>query len=121
MRTQAQNDMADIVAKRGHQEETPDEQEAAQQRAAILDGLRGGTGVDVKQAVTDAIRFHQLTPPDVAKLLKRAGISPATEKFKSLTLPQAMTIFKEATPREQGMFRDALLKKIETAANKPQP
>jgi hypothetical protein len=44
--------------------------------------------------VSDAIERHQLTAPEIAHLLKRAGLTPAQEQFKRLTLPQAIDVFK---------------------------
>lgn len=113
VRTDAQNRMTDYLSQRQMSGATPEDAAARQSRAEILSGLRGNKEVDLQQAVTDAIERHQLTGPDVAKLLKRAGSTPAQEKFKRLTLPQAIDVFKLSTPHEKTLFAEALLSKIE--------
>ena len=115
VRTTAQNDMADMAAKRGHAELTPEEQDAAGQRRDILAGLRGNGNIDVNEAVNQALQSGGIVPADLGKLMKRAGLTPAQERFKSLSTAQALKIFQEATPKEQGMFAELLAKKIESA------
>lgn len=118
VRTKAQNDMADMVAKRGHTELTPEQQDAASQRRDILAGLRGNGNIDVNTAVQKALDSGGIVPADLAKMMKRAGLTPAQERFKSLTTTQAMKIFSEATEKDQGMFADLLFKKLENAEKK---
>jgi hypothetical protein len=113
VRTDAQNRIADYLSERRLTGATPEDVEARRSRAEILAGLRGNHNIDLNQAVTDAIERHQLTAPDVVKLLKRAGTTPAQEQFKRLTLPQAIDVFKRSTPRERALFAEALLRKVE--------
>ena len=115
VRTTAQNDMAAMAVKRGHAELTPEEQDAAGQRRDILAGLRRNGNIDFNQAVNQALQSGGIVPADLGKLMKRAGLTPAQERFKSLSTAQALKIFQEATPKEQGMFAELLAKKIESA------
>ena len=95
---------------------SPEDAAARQSRAEILAGLRGNDGVQLEQAVSNAIERHQITPPVIAQLMKRARMTPAQEKFKRLTLPQAIEVFKVATPREKALFAQSLVSKIEKGA-----
>lgn len=115
VRTDAQNKMAEFLSERRMTGATPEDAAARQSRREILAGLRGNKSVDLEKAVTNAIERHQLTAPDVARLLKRAGTTPSQEQFKRLTLPQAIDVFKRSTPREQALFAEALLNKVERA------
>lgn len=115
VRSDAQNRMAEYIALRGTSGGTPEDAQSRQDRADILAGLRGNTGVDLNAVVTRAIQHEQLTPTAIVKLLKIAGSTPAQEKFKSLTLPQAMDVFNRSTSREKGLFVDALVTKMQRA------
>jgi hypothetical protein len=115
VRTEAQNKMADYLATRRMTGSTPEDAEARNNRAEILAGLRGAKGVDLQAAVSRAIEHEQLTPRNVIDLLRRAGSTPAQEKFKRLTLPQALDVFRVSTPAEKRKFVDALVKKMERA------
>lgn len=118
VRTKAQNDMADIVAKRGHSERTPEEVSASQARSDLLSGLRGNKNIDVQKALSDVLQTSQLSNKELLSLAKQAGLTPAQARFKSLTLAQAVKIFQEATPREKQMFGELLVKKAENATDK---
>ena len=120
IRTPAQNEMADIAGRRSGSR-TPEEADAAQARATLLAALRDPKHRDVQAAVTDAIERHGVTAPQIGKLLKEAGTSPAQERFKTLTVAQAIDVFKKSTPREQAMFGELLLKKVEAAASRGSP
>ena len=92
---------------------SPEEVEARQQRAAILSGLRGNKGVDLEKAVNDALSSGNITPAGIARLLKRAGMTPAQEQFKAMPLNKAMEIFRVSDDHEKGLFAQLLAKKIE--------
>lgn len=113
VRSDAQNLMAEFLAERGMSGATPEDAEARQTRAQILSALRGHSDIDLNAAVTDAIERHQLTSPQLAQLLKRAGTTPAQERFKRLTAAQAIEVFKRSTPREKALFAEALIAKVE--------
>lgn len=117
VRGPGQNKMADILATRKVTGATPEDAEARQARAQILSGLRGNKGVDLSDAVTAAVEHSQLTPKDVVRMLKEVGSTPAQEKFKRLTMTQALDVFKASDPREQGLFAKALVAKIERAGS----
>lgn len=121
VRSDAQNLMADYLKHKAPGGATPEDVEVRKTRAEILAGLRGNKGVDLTDAITNALERHQLTPPDIATLMKRAGMTPAQEKYKRLTLPQAVEVFKVATPREKALFSEALLAKVERATKKAVP
>lgn len=121
VRSPAQNEIADIMAKQGHDMATPEEADARQSRAEILSGLRGNNSVDLQQAVSDAIERHQITSPEIGQLLKRAGTTPMQEKFKTLSTEQALDVFKKSSPREQAVFAEALLGKISRATSRGAP
>jgi hypothetical protein len=118
VRTDAQNKMTDYLARRGHTAATPDEAEARDERQGVLLKLREGSP-EVTNKIRLAIEHGDLTPPELDRLLKRAGLLPLTEKFKSLTLDQALEVFNRATPWERGVFADLLDKKITRAAKSP--
>lgn len=115
IRTPAQNEMADIVAKRGKTALTPEQHDAVQAKSDLLSTLRGGGG-NLEDAVTRVVNTSGLTPADLGRLLKRAGMLPMVERFKSLTVEQAIDVFKKADPREQALFAEALVTKVERAA-----
>lgn len=118
VRSKAQNQMAEYLSERQMSGATPEDAAARRSRAEILAGLRGNSGVDLEKAVTDALERHQLTAPDLARLLKRAGTTPAQERFKRLTVAQAVDVFKLATPKEKALFAEALISKIERMASR---
>ena len=117
VRSDAQNRMGEILKGRGTTSgSTPEIAEARRSRRELLNAIRTNDGSNteqIQQAVTDALERHQLTPKEVVTLLKRAGTTPAAEKFKSLTLEEAVEVFKLSTPREQALFAEALLAKIQ--------
>jgi hypothetical protein len=113
VRSEAQNKMADYLSSRRMEGATPEEADARKSRAELLAAMRGQSNVNLQDAVTNAIERHQLTAPDIVKLLKRAGTTPAQEKFKRLTLVQAIDVFKASTPAEKLKFTEGLLKKLE--------
>lgn len=115
VRSDAQNMMADMLSSRPHGGATPEEVDARKSRAEILAGMRGNSNINLQDAVTNAIERHQLTAPDIVKLLKRAGTTPAQERFKRLTLVQAIDVFKASTDGEKKLFAEALMKKLERA------
>lgn len=112
VRSDAQNAMAEIVARRGKAELTPEQRESADARRAILAGLRGNTGVDLRDAVTHAVDSKLLSEDDIARLIRRAQLSPAQERFRSLSYDDALRIFLLAERPEQERFADILAKKI---------
>lgn len=120
VRTEAQNRMMEFLSRRQMSGATPEDAEARQTRSEILRGMRGNSDIKLGQAVNDAIERHQLTVPDIVRLLKRAGLTPAQERFKRLTLPEAVDVFRRATRHEKELFAEALLNKVmraeETAA-----
>lgn len=115
VRTPAQNEMADIAAKRGHTELTPEQQEAAASRRDLLGALRGNNGMNLQDAVSKAVNAGGLVPADLGKLLKRAGSTPAQERFRSLTTAQALDVFAKSTPDEQAKFAQLLFNKLDKA------
>lgn len=115
VRTEAQNQMAEYLARRGHNQLPPDEAEARDERGIILQGLRGkGTG-DVAERINRAIAHGELTEPQLALMMKRAGILPLAEKFKSLPVDQALDVYRKATPWEKAVFTDLLNQKLQNA------
>jgi hypothetical protein len=116
VRTEAQNRMMEFLGRRRMSGATPEDAEARQTRSEILRGMRGNSDVKLGKAVSDAIERHQLTAPEIAHLLKRAGLTPAQEQFKRLTLPQAIDVFKRSTRHEKELFAEALLSKVERAS-----
>lgn len=120
VRGPGQNMMADIAQRRGHDARTPEQVDAATERQAILAGLRGN-GADVSDAVDKAITSGSVTPKDLTALLKRAGMTPAQERFKGLDFNNAMAVFNASDPHEQALFASLLVKKIETHAKRGTP
>jgi hypothetical protein len=112
VRTEAQNRMMEYLAERKMTGSTPEDAEARQTRSEILRGMRGNSDVKLGQAVSDAIERHQLTADGVVQLLKRAGLTPAQEQFKRLTLAQAVDVFKRSNRHEKELFAEALLNKV---------
>jgi diguanylate cyclase (GGDEF)-like protein len=117
VRSDAQNRMAEYLSRRGRSTPTPDEAEARTDRARILSGAR--VGADVSDRITTAIERGELTVPQLTRLMKRVGILPLQEQFKSLTIKQALDVFDRATPREQGLLLDILQKKIANSGRAP--
>jgi hypothetical protein len=115
VRSDAENRMHEYIMERGSGGKTPEMVDAQAERAQILSGLRGNTGVDLEQSVTKAIEHGSITPPALAKLMKRAGLTPDQDRFKTLTLPQALDVFQRSTDREKAKFAEILAKKIEKA------
>jgi hypothetical protein len=115
IRSDAQNRIAMYLNQSRESGATPEQVEQRQARADILRGLRGDENVNLTRAVSKAIETEQLTPNDVVRLLRRAGLTPMQEKFKSLTLEQAVDVFKRANPREKAQFAEALLAKVDRA------
>jgi hypothetical protein len=118
VRTDAQNRMTEIMKTRGGQGgATPEMADARDLRRDLLAAIRtnrdGGNSEKIVETVQNAIERQQLTPKDVVKLLKRAGSTPAQEKFRTLTLPEAVEVFKLATPGEQALFAELLLRKVQ--------
>jgi hypothetical protein len=118
VRTDAQNRMSEIMKTRGGQGgATPEMADARDLRRDLLAAIRtnrdGGNSEKIVETVQNAIERQQLTPKDVVKLLKRAGSTPAQEKFRTLTLPEAVEVFKLATPGEQALFAELLLRKVQ--------
>jgi hypothetical protein len=121
VRTDAQNEMADIASRKGHNELTPEQRDASVAKRNLVDALRGNKNIDLQGAVTDAIEAHGINAKEIGNLLKRAGTTPAQERFKTLTLTQAVEVFKKSTPKEQQMFGELLLKKVENATTRGGP
>lgn len=114
VRSEAQNLMADYL-KNAPSGATPEEVKIRRARAELLSSLRGITTLDAER-VNDAIESGKITPPDIVKLLKRAGMTPAQEKFKRLTFAQAVEVFKKGRPDEQAKFAQILVDKARRAA-----
>jgi hypothetical protein len=53
-------------------------------------------------------------------LLKRAGLTPAQEQFKRLTLPQAIDVFKRANSAREGAVRRSAAQQSDARTNRPQ-
>jgi hypothetical protein len=114
VRSAAQNRMAEYLAERRVTGATPEDAEARLARREILRDLRGNAS-NLESDLSKAIERGQLTPPQFAKMLKRAGTTPMQEQYRRLTLPQALDVFRAADERERGLFLDALNKKIANA------
>jgi hypothetical protein len=116
VRTKAQNDLIELMARRGHTALTPDAAEARQARTELLRAKR--MGQDDVGLVEKAIEFG-VTAKEMRTIFKRAGTMPYLERFKALSLDDAWKIFNEGTPTEQKLFR-AMLRKKQTAAQQRQ-
>ncbi len=112
IRSDAQNRVMEYLAQRHVTGSTPEDAEARAARAQVLSGIRGTSGVDLGDAVSSAVEHNQLTSPELNRLLKRSGSIPMQERFKSLTVPQALDVFGRADPREQALWLETLQKKI---------
>lgn len=118
VRSDAQNRMQTYLDQGREIGATPEDVETRQARADILRRLRdtNANPQELEQAINDAIEHQQLTPPQLGRLMKRVGLTPAQEKFKRLTLPQAIDVFQRGTDREKGLFAAALAKKLARAS-----
>jgi diguanylate cyclase (GGDEF)-like protein len=114
VRSEAQNLMNDLLSTKGPSGATPEQAAVRDERAALLRSFRGVTDIDVDQ-VQRALESGSLTPPDIVKLLKRAGMTPAQEKFKRLSLSDALEVFDQSSDREKALFAEALSKKLGNA------
>jgi diguanylate cyclase (GGDEF)-like protein len=112
VRSDAQNLMAEDLASKGPAGGTPEDAVAQQERARLLASFRGVTDIDVDR-VEQALNSGALTPPDIGRLLKRAGMTPAQEKFKRLSLTEALDVFDKGTDREKALFGAALMSKLQ--------
>ena len=114
VRSDAENLMASYI-KHAPNGASPEEVEQRQARAQLLSGLRGVTPLETKR-INDAIERGDIVPADLAKLLKRAGMTPDQERFKRLTFAQAVDVFQHGRPEEQAKFAQILLDKATRAA-----
>ena len=112
VRTQAENDMGEILAKRGRAELTPEEADKAQTKQVLIAGLRGNHDVDLQQALNDAIA-HGVTNEQLLKIAKQAGMEPAQAKFKALSVDDAMKIYLEAPDWQKATFREIMADKLD--------
>jgi hypothetical protein len=114
VRTKAQNRMQEYLSQ-GAGGLTPEQQAAGRQRADVLAGLRNKTlgpgelGAKVQQGL--------LTLPGAKRLARRAQIAPTLDKFKRLSLPEALDVYRMATPTERRVWRPALQQKVLNAAH----
>lgn len=113
VRSDAENLMASYI-KHAPSGATPEEAEQRQARTQLLSGLRGVTALDQKK-INDAIERGDIVPADLAKMLKRAGMTPDQEKFKRLSFTQALDVFQHGKPEEKAKFAQILLDKATRA------
>jgi hypothetical protein len=113
-RSNLQNRLAEILARRGKTAQTPEQQEQRERLGDILTKLR--TGADASDAIETAIEHGDLTMPKYNKILRRAAIFPFVEKFKMLSPDQALDVFERGTPWERGLLIDILNQKLERQA-----
>ena len=119
VRTDAQNRMAELAARKGHTALTPDMADARDERQSVLLKLRSASE-NAGEEITRAVERGELTEPQLTRLMKRAGIIPLQESFKTLSLADALDVFNRAKPREQMLLMEILNDKAdpETAAKR---
>lgn len=103
-----------ILTRKGGGGLTPEDAEAQQQRRDALAQLRGGKDAD---AIDKALLSGALVPKQLEDLMRRAEIDPLQEKFKRLSLRDAMRVYKLGDQREQALWAEALDNKINAALN----
>ncbi|HXJ64427.1 MAG TPA: hypothetical protein VNN79_11790, partial [Actinomycetota bacterium] len=119
VRTDAQNELAELRSRMGHTAETPEQVDAQNERNAALRNMRAGEGT-IDQ-VNKALQSGQMTLGQYKDLLRRAGIIPMQESFKALTIEDATKVLRDANPRERGLFDELYLQKLQNAINAGKP
>ena len=107
VRTPAQNREIEYAKRSGHPTATPEQAASRQRVNDLLAGLRRGS--DASKAVAAAVENGDLTAKKLNSLLKRVQLMPFQERFKSLTLEQALDVFGRANPWEQQKLADFFL------------
>jgi len=103
-----------VLTRKGGGGLTPEDAEAQQQRRDALAQLRGGKDAN---AIDKALSSGALVPKQLEDLMRRAEIDPLEEKFKRLSLRDAMRVYKLGDQREQALWAEALDNKINAALN----
>jgi hypothetical protein len=112
-RTDAQNLLNEILARRGHTARTPDEREQGAARSQLLHDLRAGTATraDVKAAE----QRGEIKPGQGKRMLKTAKENPLVTKFKQLSPEEAKQVFEKAEPWEKALWAPFLRRKQRAA------
>lgn len=119
VRTPAQNRLMQYLSETRTTGATPQEQQQAQTRRDLLEGLRSGT--KNRGDLIVAIRQHQITSEQGRHLLQSSRENPMLGRFKELTLPEAEEVYKLASPSERLLWRAALVKKRQDGRKAYQP
>lgn len=108
VRTPAQNRLAELLARRGHPQRTPDAVEKAEQRADLRTGRREGTVS--RDSIVRLERSGELSRTQEKSLLNNLKVreNPLVTKFKMLTDDEAREVFDLGTEAEQRLWKPVL-------------
>lgn len=116
VRTPAKNLMAEILKTRSAHGLSPEDVAAQRARGQVLQGFRAGDP-NAPTALEEAIRGGTMTPGQTTRMLGRVAVNPVVERFKQLTASEAVSVFALANEEERQLWIEALIVKIENAAN----
>lgn len=115
VRSDAQNRMAELLARRGKMTLTP-EQASAQETRYDLERQLAQDRPAGQRAVQTAIAAGTLSRAQGQAMQRRSFKDPDALRFQQLTLPEALDVYQRGKPEERAVWWTALQRKEQNAA-----